>query len=141
MWRPLLGQDGTAPLPLEAGIPLALGSDSIGRAGNPWVDVFFATIDPVRPDEALSLGQAITAYTAGSADAERTEHQKGSLRPGNFADLAVLSQDVFSVPVLALPGTASLAFDDRAGQARRGRDLSNRPQLDRLGSTWAKRTT
>ena len=47
------------------------------------------------------------AYTMGSAYAQFAEDDKGSLEPGKLADLAVLSQDIFSVPPEALPGTTS----------------------------------
>lgn len=50
----------------------------------------------------------MTAYTRGSAAAEFQEWQKGLLQPGYLADLAVLSQDVFTVPPFAIPGTTSL---------------------------------
>ena len=43
----------------------------------------------------------------GSAYAQFGEDDKGSLEPGKLADLAVLSQDIFSVPPEALPGTTS----------------------------------
>ena len=56
----------------------------------------------------------------GSAYAEFAEHDKGSLTPGKFADIAVLSQDVFTVAPPDLLKTRSLltlvageiAYDD-----------------------------
>jgi predicted amidohydrolase YtcJ len=93
---------------LDVGIPLAFGTDGIGRAQSPWVDIFFAATHPTRPSEAISVEDAVTAYTAGAAYAEFEEDDKGTLTPGKLADLAVLSQDVFSVPVFALPATMSV---------------------------------
>lgn len=93
---------------VEAGIPLALGSDTIAASVNPFLDLLLATLHPGRPEEALSREQAVTAYTAGSAYAELQEHRKGRLAPGQFADLAVLSRDIFTVEPLALLGTESL---------------------------------
>lgn len=93
---------------LDQGIPLALGSDSVGQPPRPWLDVFLATVHPTRPDEALTVEQAVTAYTRGAAYAELAEDRKGSLAPGKLADLAVLSQDPFSVPLPAIPGTTSV---------------------------------
>jgi predicted amidohydrolase YtcJ len=90
------------------GIPLALGTDSIGGAVNPWIDVMLAAIHPTHPSEALTVEEAITAFTRGSAYAEFAENQKGTLAPGMQADLAVLSQDPFSVPIPQLPATYSL---------------------------------
>lgn len=45
----------------------------------------------------LTVEQALYAYTAGSAYAERQEHRKGSLARGMLADFAVLSDDLFAV--------------------------------------------
>ncbi len=91
---------------LEGGVQLAFGSDAIQP--NPFVDLFFAVTHPFRPDEALTMEQAVTAYTRGSARAEFQEWQKGSIKPGYLADLAVLSQDIFTVPPPAVPGTVSV---------------------------------
>jgi predicted amidohydrolase YtcJ len=90
---------------LEAGIPLALGSDG---SFNPYLGILVASLHPDHPDEAISRAQALAAYTLGSAYAEFTESDKGSLEPGKLADLAVLSQDIFSVPSSELPKTSSV---------------------------------
>ncbi len=90
---------------LVAGIPLAFGSDG---PTNPYLNIMFASLDPNRPSEAISREQAVIAYTLGSAYAEFAEKQKGSLEPGKLADLAVLSQDIFTVPAQDLPKTVSL---------------------------------
>lgn len=92
---------------LAAEIPLALGSDS-GGALNPYLDIMFASTSPDRPSEAITREQAVIAYTLGSAYAEFAEKEKGSLEPGKLADLAVLSQDIFSVPTEELPKTQSV---------------------------------
>lgn len=89
---------------LKAGIPLAIGSDG---PMNPWLNVMFAVAREDQPAEALSREDAVRAYTAGSAYAEMTEATKGKIAPGYLADLAILSQDVFKVPVQALPETKS----------------------------------
>ena len=49
-------------------------------------------------DQAISVSQAIDAYTRESAFAAFMDDHVGSLAVGKDADLAVLSQDVFSVP-------------------------------------------
>ncbi len=91
---------------LEEGVRLALGSDA--ALPNPFLDVFLAVVHPFHPDEALTVEQAVTAYTRGSAYAEHQEWQKGAIRPGYLADLAVLSQDVFAIPPAAIPATVSV---------------------------------
>lgn len=90
---------------VEAGVPLALGSDG---PLNPFVNLMLAATHPNRPEEALSREQALRAYTFGSAYAEFTEEHKGSIAPGMLADLAMLSQDIFEVAPEALPATTSL---------------------------------
>jgi len=90
---------------LKAGIPVALGSDG---PLNPYLNMMFAVTHPANPPEALTREQAVTAYTRGSAYAEFAEKEKGTLAPGMLADLAVLSQDIFTVPVEELPKTESV---------------------------------
>ena len=48
------------------------------------------------------------AYTRGSAFAEFAEKEKGTLAPGMLADLALLSQEIFTIPVDQLPATGSV---------------------------------
>lgn len=91
-----------------AGVPVALGADAGGAALNPWLNVMLAVRHPNNPDEALTREQALLAYTRGAAYAERREEAKGTIAPGMLADLAVLSQDVFEVPLEALPATRSI---------------------------------
>ena len=92
---------------LAEGIPLALGSDAVGQPPTPWVDLYLATMPPTHPEEALTLEEAIIAYTRGSAYAEFAEDQKGTLAPGMLADIAVLSQDPFA-PQAVIPETRSV---------------------------------
>ncbi len=50
------------------------------------------------PQEAVTLEEAVAAYTRGSAYAAFMDDRVGTLEVGKYADLVVLSQDVFSVP-------------------------------------------
>ena len=90
---------------LDAGIPLAIGSDG---PLSPFLNILFATTHAIRPSEALTREQAVTAYTRGSAFAEFAELDKGQLLPGALADLAVLSADLFTVPPNQLPSLQSV---------------------------------
>ena len=90
---------------LEAGIPLALGSDG---PANPYLNIMLATLYPSKPQDAITREQAVVAYTLTSAYAESAENDKGSLEPGKLADLAVLSQDIFKVSAADLPKTESV---------------------------------
>ena len=65
--------------------------DGAGQAGT------VATKDAYTPDERITVEQAVNAYTQGSAYARFSEDKLGTLEIGKEADLAVLSQDIFSV--------------------------------------------
>lgn len=97
---------------LDKGVRLALGTDWNGAPLEPmwtlYAAVTRATLDGKHPQgwipqEKLTLEQAIEAYTVGSAYAEFQENDKGSITPGKLADLVILSDDVFSLPVDKLP--------------------------------------
>jgi predicted amidohydrolase YtcJ len=79
---------------IKSGVPVAIGSDASSVRG-PFVDLFFAQINPSNPAEAISLEQALVAYTKGSAFAEFKEAVKGSLTELSLADLVVLDRDIF----------------------------------------------
>ncbi len=90
---------------VDAGIPLAIGSDGPANTG---LNIMLASLNPANPAHALTREQAVIAYTLTGAYAEHAEREKGSLVAGKLADLAVLSQDIFTVPPPAMPGTTSL---------------------------------
>jgi predicted amidohydrolase YtcJ len=48
------------------------------------------------------MEEAVHAYTALGAYTQFAEDRMGRLVAGQFADIAVLSQDIFSIPVEAL---------------------------------------
>jgi len=60
------------------------------------------------PAQRISVRQAVDAYTQGSAYAEFADSRVGTLEAGKFADLAVLSQDIFSVPAQRVGNTRVL---------------------------------
>jgi len=93
---------------LAAGIPLAIGTDGIGAPFSPFLELLFAITHPTHPSEALTLDQAVSAFTRGAAYAEFEDHRKGRLAPGQLADLAVLSQDIFHAAPPDLLATTSL---------------------------------
>ncbi len=50
------------------------------------------------PGEALTREQALRMYTINNAYESFEENMKGSIEPGKFADLAVLSNDILTCP-------------------------------------------
>jgi Amidohydrolase family len=82
-------------------VPESGGSHNadVSSLGDPLVRV---------PAQALTREQLVTAHTGGSAYAEFADGEKSTLTQGLLADLAVLSQDIFTVPVPALPATHSV---------------------------------
>ena len=92
----------------RGGIFVVLGSDGGEPEQNPFLNIMLACTYPAAPGEALSREEALHAYTAGGAYAERAELTRGRLKPGLAATLAVLSQDVLTVPASVLPATRSV---------------------------------
>jgi predicted amidohydrolase YtcJ len=85
---------------LEAGVPMALGSD---YPSTPWIQPQMtmasaiarktASQKTLNPEQCMTFEEALRAHTIGSAYAGFEEGLKGSLEPGKLADLAVWTQD------------------------------------------------
>ena len=91
---------------LDQHVRLAFGTDWPVAPLNPMLGLYAAitraTLDGKNsggwfPEQKLSIQEAISAYTAGSAYAEFQDHDKGSIEIGKLADLVLLSEDVISI--------------------------------------------
>ena len=101
--------DATPPIKsiLAAGIPVGAGTDATRVASyNPWVSLYWMVTGKTvgghelwSPQTCLDRTQALRLYTQGSAWFSREQEAKGALVPGQYADLAILSADYFSVEV------------------------------------------
>src|SRR5436190_1989220 len=90
----------------EMGIPLACGTDgNRATSYNPWIGLHWlvtgktlggAKLQGER--NLLDRTEALRLYTTGGAWVSGEEDKKGTLEPGKFADLAILSADYFKVP-------------------------------------------
>ena len=60
------------------------------------------------PEQRITIDQAISAYTSGSAFAEFEEKDKGKLAPGMLADFVVLDRDLTAVSAEKMLGTKVL---------------------------------
>ncbi len=99
---------------LEQGSKLALGSDAPVAPLNPLLGIYAAVTrqDQVGhphggwyPAERISVAEAVYGYTMGPAVVAGKEQLQGSLTPGKWADLIVLSQNIFEIPAETIPET------------------------------------
>lgn len=86
---------------LNHGVLLAFGTDYPVESINPFRGLYSAVTrqneagtQTFQPQEKLTLGEALFAYTQGSAFAENAERLKGQLAPGFLADFIILDHDV-----------------------------------------------
>jgi hypothetical protein len=89
---------------LKRGVPLAFGTDYPVEPVTPFRGLYAATTRKSLngkleyfPEQKISIDQAITAYTQGSAFAEFAEKDKGQLVAGKLADFVVLDRDITAV--------------------------------------------
>ena len=59
------------------------------------------------PEQGITVGKALHAYTLGGARAMGTDDVTGSLQAGKSADFVVLDRDPFAVPVDQLGATVT----------------------------------
>ncbi|MDG3004927.1 amidohydrolase [Paludisphaera mucosa] len=101
---------------LTMGIPVGAGTDATRVASyNPWVALYWMTAGKtvggatLYPESArLDRMEALRRYTHGSAWFSGEDDAKGLIAPGYLADLAVLSDDYFSVPEERIKGIESV---------------------------------
>ena len=90
---------------LETGVPVGAGTDATRVASyNPWTSLYWLVTGRTVGGLPLygSAGHlprqvALELWTAGSAWFSNEQERKGRIREGMLADLAVLSQDFFSI--------------------------------------------
>ncbi|MFI6284218.1 amidohydrolase [Streptomyces sp. NPDC051018] len=115
------GADTVAEAPplrslIERNIPLGLGSDAMRVASyNPFATLAWflngRTVQgntTLAPHNLLSREEALRGYTASGAWFSYEEDERGRLEPGLLADLAVLSEDYFTVAEERIPGIESV---------------------------------
>jgi predicted amidohydrolase YtcJ len=75
-------------------------SEHLGRPGEPECE------EPFLPGQAITVDQAIGAFTSGVDWVNHEEDRAGRLAPGMRADLAVLDQDLYALPAAEIGGTS-----------------------------------
>jgi len=92
---------------LDAGAVLAFGSDWPVAPLDPLAGICAAvtraTLDSRHPggwfpEQRLTVEEALRAYTRGCAYASFAEKDEGAIASGKYADLVVLSDDLFRIP-------------------------------------------
>ncbi|WP_442482852.1 amidohydrolase [Aeoliella sp. SH292] len=100
---------------LAMGIPIGAGTDGTRVASyHPWTCLWWMVTGKTvggtvlnDTGDRLSREEALRLYTRGSAWFSSEDDRKGSLSVGQFADLAVLSDDYFAVEEDAIRGIES----------------------------------
>ena len=89
---------------LDAGVPLAFGTDYPVEPITPFRGLYAAVTrmneagtKTYYPENKITRGQALYAYTQGSAYAEFAEKHKGKLVPGYDADFILVDRDLYTV--------------------------------------------
>src|SRR5439155_593854 len=92
---------------LDTGGRLGFGSDWTVAPLDPILGVYAAvtrrTLDGKNPEgwvpeQKISVGEALRAYTAGNAYATFDEAKRGTLAPGADADAVILDRNLFTLP-------------------------------------------
>lgn len=90
----------------ESGFPVAGGSDAPVEIPNPFYGIHAAVTRMIRegenmkryfPEEELSVYEALSLYTTGSAVAGYKEHSRGKIKPDYISDFTILKQNPFKV--------------------------------------------
>jgi predicted amidohydrolase YtcJ len=131
---------------LKLGIPIGAGTDGTRVASyHPWTCLWWLVTGKTvggtvlhDAEDCLSREEALKLYTHGSAWFSNEDRYKGRLSVGSFADLAVLSEDYFSVDADDIRKIESI-FTMVGGKAVYGSDkyTSLAPVLPRVSPDWS----
>jgi predicted amidohydrolase YtcJ len=101
MWQTLIESGAVVAngtdVPVEDISPIASFYSSVSRRLGDGT-VFYE-------QQRMTREQALHSYTLANAYAAFEEDVKGSITPGKFADVTVLSQDIMSIPEELIPAT------------------------------------
>ncbi len=96
---------------LDAGVPLAFGTDYPVEPITPFRGLYAAVTRMNEagtmtyfPENKLTRGQALEAYTQGSAYSEFAEKHKGRLTRGFDADFILVDRDLYKIPAASILG-------------------------------------
>ena len=101
---------------LEMGVPVGAGTDATRVSSyNPFLSLYWLVtgktvggLSLYAEENRFDRAKALELYTVGSSWFSTEDGKKGSLAPGQLADLAVLSSDYFSIPEEEIKNLESL---------------------------------
>ena len=119
---PFLGPERSAHLyPIgsvqKSGATVAFGSDWSVSSPNPFEEMETAvtrlgalgeTTEPFLPEEAITLPEALAAFTINAAYTNRLDKDTGSIEAGKSADLVVLDRNLFEIPASEMSDVKAL---------------------------------
>lgn len=93
---------------LDSGATLVFGSDSPIESIEPLPGLYAAVTrrradgspgaDGWFPEQRLSVGEAVRAFTLAAAETSGQAARQGSITPGKLADLTIYQDDIFALP-------------------------------------------
>lgn len=93
----------------DAGVVVTNGTDTPVESVDP-IASFYGMVSRVTkegkvfvPSQRLTRAEALRAYTLNNAYSSFSERELGSLTPGKYADVTVLSKDIMTVPEAEIP--------------------------------------
>ncbi len=117
MWRTLWDSGAVVTngtdVPVEDIDPIASYYSMVSR--------MTSTGEKFHPEQALTRMESLRAYTLNNAYAAFQEEVLGSLTPGKYADLVILSKDILTVPEAEIP-SAEVDVTVLAGRVAYRRD-------------------
>lgn len=84
---------------MREGVMVVSGSDCPVEPINPILGIWAATSRKDFAEERLTVEEALKTFTLNAAYASFDEEKRGTIEVGKFADLTVLSDDLFNVPL------------------------------------------
>ncbi len=102
---------------LNSGVRIPFGSDSPAENVNPLWGIYAAITREDhkgwpeggwRPEEKLSVFEAVRGFTFDAAYAEFAEDERGTLVIGKVADITILDKDIFIIPPKEILNTRAL---------------------------------
>jgi predicted amidohydrolase YtcJ len=131
---------------LKMGLPVGGGTDGTRVASyHPWTCLWWLVTGKSvggtvinDPENRLNREEALRLWTKGSAWFSGEDAHKGQLVPGQLADLAVISEDYFSVDEDAIRGIESVMTLVDGSVVYASEEFSSRnPELPAVSPDWS----